>query len=340
MEQAEEFPTDTQFQLLRGRMRRRLEVDPLFWDRLVDSGVVYPFLQALHDAPLRQLMVIANACGHNWIWKMFIKSPQEGFSCIQADSFANKDNLPADFIEDLRRMELDSPAKYKQYVLNDHSEVDLDACYYADAMTALRKAGQIGDIAYDPALRVNLALDVGFDCTAIWFFQIKGYSIHVIDYYENTGKPVEHYAKVLDRKRYNYGRMILPHDAKKREMVSGKTLSKNFKDLGYDVIVLPREQNLDFGINRVLNTLPRCWFDEKRCEDGLEGLQHYRREYNDDLRIYVEKPLHDWSSHPASAFMYLTAAVAKNVCTTAGETVKKVRKADIDAWRKKYRRVG
>ncbi len=342
IEQGDEFPTDTQFQLLRGRLRRELEVDENYW-ALTLKGFgdvpVYPYLQSMHDKPLRQIMTICNANGHFWGWKMFIKSPKEGYSCVQADSFANKDNLPADFIEDLRRMEIDSPAKYSQYVMNCHDEVDLDACYYADSLNQLRKSGQIGTVHHDPAMRVNLAFDIGFDCTAVWFFQLLGQKVNVIDYYENTGKPLKHYVETFDRRKrdfgYNYGKLILPHDANKREMVAGTTLSKSLKDLAYDVISLPREQNLDFGINNVINVLPRCWFDENKCELGLEAIQHYRREYNEELKIYMEKPLHDWSSHPADSFRYLCRAVRKGLCGS----VKSVTDEDIAKWSDKYRRI-
>ena len=345
IEQGDEFPTDTQFQLLRGRLRRELEVDEEYWMALVKgferAGIpVYPFLQKMHDEPLRQIMPICNANGHNWAWKMFIKSPQEGFSCVQATSFDNKDNLPKDFIDDLRRIEADSPAKFRQYVMNCHDEVDLDACYYADSLNSLRKSGQIGTVHHDSSVRVLLAFDLGFDCTSIWFFQVLGQKVNVIDYYENTGKPIKHYVGVLDRKKqdygYNYGRLFMPHDANKREMIAGTTLSKSMKDMEYEVVTLPRVQNLDFAINNVINVLPRCWFDEKKCELGLEALQHYRREYNEELKIYLEKPLHDWASHASSSFKELAQAVSKGLCGTT----KSISDADIKKWSQKYRRVG
>jgi hypothetical protein len=103
----------------------------------------------------------------------------------------------------------------------------------------------------------------------------------------------------------------MPHDANQREMQSGITLSKAVENLGFDVTQLEREINVDFGINRVIMTLPRCWFDEEKCETGIEALEHYRRTYNEDLRVYMDKPLHDWASHPSDSFRYLTTGIAK-----------------------------
>ena len=343
IEQGDEFPTDTQFQLLRGRLRREVEVDEDYWSAIVKGfggAPVYPFLQSMHDKPLRQIMTICNANGHNWAWKMFIKSPKEGYSCVQVDSFANESNLPSDFIADLRRMEIDSPAKFSQYVMNCHDEVDLDACYWASRLSEIRKDNHMGVIPHNPEVRVHLAADIGLDCTAIWFFQLVGQKRLFIDYYENTGKFADHYARILDEKKrdegYNYGKFIQPHDSNKREMVSKTTFSKMFKDLGYDVKSLKREQNLDFGINNVNNVLKSCWFDENKCELGLEALQHYRREYDEESKTYNPIPLHDWASHPADSMRYACRAITMGLCGTT----KSVSDEDIKKWSKKYRRTG
>ncbi|KKL21536.1 hypothetical protein LCGC14_2444480 [marine sediment metagenome] len=343
IEQGDEFPTDAQFQLLRGRLRRELEIDEEYWDSIVRSfelsgTPIFPFLQSMHDEPLRQIMTICNAHGHFWGWKMFIKSPKDEYSCIQADSFANKANLPKDFITDLTRMQIDSPAKYSQFIMNCHDEVDLDACYWASRLSEIRKEGHMDIFPHSPEVRVHLAADVGLDCTSIWFFQLIGRRRFFIDYYENTGKFADHYARILDEKKkengYNYGRFIMPQDSNKREQVSGTTFSKCFKDLGYDVKVLPRVQNLDVAINNVDSHFKSCWFSENKCELGLEALFHYRREYDEELRVYYEKPLHDWASHPASSMMYADIGISKGFCSIS----KSVTDDDIAKWSKKYKR--
>jgi hypothetical protein len=345
IEQAEEFPTDTQFQMLRFRLRRELEVDEDYWDGLVRVNAVYPFLQKMHDKPLNQMMTIANANGHNWCWKLFVKSPPDKeYSCIQANSFQNTwlvENKP-ETIADWRRMEYDSPAKFKQYVMNDHSEIDLEASYYAPMMSDLRRQGRIGVVSHNPEVRVHLAADIGMDCTSIGFFQPKGTDRHIIDYYENTGKPIKHYATVLDDKKkklgYDYGTFFMPHDAKKREMVAGLTLSVAVKNMGYSVKTLEREANLDNGINRTMNFLPRCRIDEKRCEMLIEALEHYRREYDEENRIYLSKPLHDWASHPADMIRTISLADKKGLIRSGGSggtTIDQIRK-----WQQKWRRVG
>lgn len=102
IEQAEEFEDENTFTFLRDRLRR-------------------------DNAPLRQGCIIANASGHNWIYRMWINNPaNEEFDAVTASTFENEDNLPADFIADLRRMEIEAPNHYKQYVLNSFEELGQD----------------------------------------------------------------------------------------------------------------------------------------------------------------------------------------------------------------------
>ena len=335
MEQGEEFPTDTQFQLLRGRLRRELEVDEEFWKIHEDAGAIYPFMEEMRKNHLRQIMVICNAKGHNWSWKMFIKSPMEGYSCVQANSFDNEDNLPADFIKDLHRMKVDSPAKYKQYVMNCHDEVDLEACYYISIMNEMRGNGHICHVPYDPSVRVHLSFDIGLDCTAIWFLQIVNGRRNLIDYYENTGKFVDHYAKILDDKKYNYGKVVLPHDGRSRSKVSGESYAKALQDLGYNVIVNPRIAEKDIAINITADALPSFYIDEE-CKSGIEAIDHYRREYDEENRIYRQKPLHDWASHPCDSLGEMCKALKAGQLSSSGG----ISLAQVEKWSNFYSRTG
>lgn len=107
IEQAEEFENEEVFTFLRDRLRR-------------ESG------------PYRQGMLIANANGHNWIWRLWVQNPASGdYDLTTATTFDNAHNLPADFIEDLKAMEKESPNHYKQYVLNSFEDVDSDDLLFA-----------------------------------------------------------------------------------------------------------------------------------------------------------------------------------------------------------------
>ena len=62
-------------------------------------------------------------------------------------------------------------------------------------------------VPYEPQLPVDTDWDLGVgDSTAIWFTQsFRSGEVRVIDYYENTGEGIPHYARVLRDKGYTYG---------------------------------------------------------------------------------------------------------------------------------------
>jgi hypothetical protein len=102
IEQAEEFETEETFTFLRDRLRNQA-------------------------SPLRQCCIIANANGHNWVWRLWINNPpSDDYDATTATTFENEDNLPADFIADLKKMEIEAPGHYRQYVLNDFNEAGSD----------------------------------------------------------------------------------------------------------------------------------------------------------------------------------------------------------------------
>lgn len=177
--------------------------------------------------------------------------------------------------------------------------------YYGVTMRQLEEQGHIGKLPYEPRLQVTTAWDLGIgDSTAIWFIQQNANELRAIDYYESSGVGLDHYAKVLAEKPYAYKEHLLPHDAEVRELGSGRSRVETLRSLGIIPRVLPA-QSVDDGINAVRTLLPTCWFDEERCSRGVEALRQYRREYDDKLKAFKQRPLHDWTSHAADAFRYL-----------------------------------
>jgi phage terminase large subunit len=84
------------------------------------------------------------------------------------------------------------------------------------------------------------AWDLGIgDSTAIWFYQVVGREVHIIDYYENSGEGLPHYISVLKQKGYIYGRHYAPHDIQVRELSSGKTRREVARGLGITFDIAP-----------------------------------------------------------------------------------------------------
>ena len=169
--------------------------------------------------------------------------------------------------------------------------------------------GRIGKVPHDPSVKVDTFWDLGVgDSTAIWFTQSVGRAVHVIDFYENRGEGLPHYCKVLQAKPYLYGDHFAPHDIEVRELGSGKSRREMAWDLGLNFRVVPKLP-LEDGIHAAQMLIPRCWFDAEKCKQGLDALRQYHRAYNERNRTFRTSPVHDWSSHAADAFRYLSIGI-------------------------------
>lgn len=200
-----------------------------------------------------------------------------------------------------------TPEQYEQEFECSFEAAILGA-YYAQELRGVEDAGQIGDVPYDPGAPVHTAWDLGIgDSTAIWFWQIVGKEIHVIDHYENAGFGLEHYVQVLTDRGYRYGDDWVPQDARARELGTGRTRVETLIAMKRKPRVV-QAHRVEDGINAVRVLLPRMWFDASRCHKGLEALKQYRAEYDDEKRTFRDRPLHDWTSHTADAIRGLAMA--------------------------------
>ena len=202
----------------------------------------------------------------------------------------------------------DGKNRYRQEYLCDFNAAVVGS-YFGSQFEYLDQEKRIGKVPWEPAIPVVTAWDLGIgDSTAIWFAQVVGREVRLIDYYENSGVGLDHYANVLRGKRYVYGDHYLPHDSDVSELGTGKTRVAVLRELGINPIVLPRGA-VDDGINAARMLLPMCWFDAEKCERGIEALRQYRREFDDKLKVFKQRPLHDWTSHAADALRYLAVGL-------------------------------
>ena len=151
-------------------------------------------------------------------------------------------------------------------------------------------------------LPVDTWWDLGIgDSNAIWFTQSIGKEIRVIDYESGSGKSLEQWIKLCKEKPYIYGQHIGPHDIEIREYTTGKSRWRTALDLGFRFEIVPKG-SVEDGINEVRRELKHCYFDEEKCEKGIEALRQYRKEWDSKLQMYRDKPVHDWASHGADSF--------------------------------------
>jgi len=259
-------------------------------------------------------------------WAVFIGTPKGHNSFYELYNFARHDTsgewfaamFKASETKIILQAELDSalaemgPDKYAQEWECSFSAA-ITGAYYGKIMSGLEEAGRFTDVLIDPMLPVHTAWDLGMsDSTVIWFFQqMPGGNIRIVDYFEGDGMGLDEYIRILKSKDYLYGTHIAPHDIRVRELGTGKSRLEIARSLGLRFKALDRLPLAD-GINAVRLLLPKCWFDWKNCEKGIEALRQYHRKYNEKTMIFSTNPEHDWTSHAADGFRSL--AVGINHC--------------------------
>lgn len=182
----------------------------------------------------------------------------------------------------------------------------IKGAYYGAEMNRAEEETRITRVPHQRGQSVETWWDLGIgDPTAIWFVQRIGKELHVIDFYETSGEALAHYLGIMQAKAmehgYVYGDTVLPHDAKARELGTGKDRVNVFEGHGIDPVVIPLHRVED-RIDAVRNMLRLCWFDKERCSYGIECLRQYRKEWDDKKRTWRNVPEHDWTSHAADAF--------------------------------------
>lgn len=269
------------------------DMDPRAWPEVIRP--------ALSDRKGKATF-IGTPKGRNWFYDIVQTAKREPDWFGLTLKASETGLLDAEELESARRM-LTEDQYAQEYECS--FEAAIIGAYYGKAMNEAEAQGRISGVPYDPAALVWTAWDLGVgDATAIWFAQIVGREIHVIDYYENSGVGLDHYAALVRGKGFNFGGHLVPHDAQARELGTGKTRIEVMESLGLPCHVVP-QHGVDDGINAVRMLLPRIWFDAAKCARGVDALKLYRADYDEKGKTLRTRPVHDWTSHPADAMRYL-----------------------------------
>jgi phage terminase large subunit len=190
-------------------------------------------------------------------------------------------------------------------------EMGVEGSFYSKYLDNMRIKGQIGIVPWEPAFKVNLAIDIGVrDSTCLIWWQQIGTTLRIIDCYDKNKEGLEHYVGVIRSKPYLYNHFVAPHDVKVKEWGSGMTRLEKAHHLGIDFIVAPDLSIMD-GIEAVRSTLPKVWIDEQRCKPLIRALEGYRQEFDAKRNVYKSHPLHDQNSHYADAMRYMCITLPK-----------------------------
>ena len=207
----------------------------------------------------------------------------------------------------------------------------VSGAYFAKHMAAAKQEGRIGRVAADPLLPIRLFMDIGgtggkSDAFSIWAVQFIGKEIRVLNYYEAQGQPIDSHIAWMHSQGYtsNKASVWLPHDGSTQDRIYDVSYESAFTKAGYTVEVVTNQGNgaAMQRIEAVRRWLGSCWFNEEKCQGGIDALGWYHEKRDDNREIGLG-PDHDWSSHGADAFG-LMAIVAEELFDTAKKTEQRV----------------
>ncbi len=285
-------------------------------------------------------------------YRRFVLQPPK--NCIHIDmNWRDNPWFPKVLEQEKDELKLRDPDSY-DHVWEGKCRQWLEGAIYARELRKAYEEKRIAKVAYDPAVPVYTAWDLGHtDDTAIWWYQVIAGEIHVLESYASSGGSLSEYASqilgrdvVIDlvgedvvakvgkkieglgyRRQYKYKRHWLPHDAKAKTLAAkGKSIIQQLASaLDLQNLAIVPDIGVEDGIQAARMMFARCWFDEQGCDPGLKALRRYQREKQQDDRSFKKIPKHDWTSHYADAFRMLAVATQNEV-----KTPEKHKRAEYD----------
>jgi phage terminase large subunit len=239
-------------------------------------------------------------------YKRFVASPPENAAVVQMSWRDNPwfPDVLADEREDLKRRDPDAYLN----IWEGHCRQALDGAVYARELRDAQEGGRITRVGYDMSKPVSVICDLGWaDHTSLWFAQKVGLEYRVIRSHQDMQRPWPHYLAIMQSFGYVIDAIWLPHDARAKQLGTGKSIEEITRASGMPVRIVPNLKVED-GISALRSMFPNIWWDEKNCEEGLNALRRYRYEVDPVTKQFSPRPLHDDASHFADAARYMAIA--------------------------------
>ena len=242
--------------------------------------------------------------GHNQFWEIYNNATKDSSWYCKTLRASQTGLIPQEELDDARKMQTQD-----QYLAEwecDFESAILGA-YYGKELRQLTDQGRITEIEADPIFPLFSSWDLGYsDDTTIWTWQVVHGEVRFLDYHSSNGQSIPFYTGYIAQQEQKFGikykTHYLPHDARAKTLASGgKSIIEQLSvKIKLECLKIVPNLSLQDGIQATRMMLLRSWFDP-RCEDGIECLRQYERSYNEDKKVFSDKPLHNWASHGADA---------------------------------------
>lgn len=241
------------------------------------------------------------------VCKVAQQNPQEWFYLhLPADTSGIMD--PKE-LEDLRK-DMDPEEFAQEYLCSFDSA--LKGAIYAQEVNDVFMQGRVRKNLFDPNLKLYVAFDLGITDATIAIFWQEGPDgdIRIVKVVATTGVSIFSHIEGLHSLPAELGDVWLPHDARAKSLQTGRSLIEQFLDEDIRPQIVPNHKIRD-RLAATRRMFPRVYFEDGECDDLLEALKGYKREWNKNTLSFNEQPYHDWCSDYADAFGYMAMVASK-----------------------------
>lgn len=254
-------------------------------------------------------------------WVRFVENPPANSMVVQVNYTDNK-WFPAELEAERLHAYITDRESYDNIWLGK-TKSSVSGAIYAKEIESCILERRIRPVPYDPLLKVHPVFDLGWnDAMTVGFYQRQGSELRVIDYIEDSHKTLDWYAAEIRNRRYNVGRVFLPHDGAHKDYKTGKSAEEMMTALGFSVEIVPNI-SVHEGLTIARMAFARTYFDETKASRLINCLKRYRRHINPKT-LEPGAPVHDEYSHGADNWRY--AAIVADSMTNAAPGSKPFRR--------------
>lgn len=264
----------------------------------------FDLLRPTIRAPNSELWFSWNPRHKSDVVDLFFRGPNRfpGALCVEANWTDNP------WFPEVLRSEKDAdyatdPDK-AEHVWGGAYETITEGSYYARLVIKAERDGRVRDFEIDRELPVHTAWDLGKgERNPIWCFQVKAGVPYIVDILIPETDELADWVEWLKARAY-HGVDYVPHDVMTQEWGTTRTRFETLQRLGRRPVRVAAVSVQD-GRAAARETIARAVFHKTQCERGIEGLRHYRREWDSEMGRFKDNPVKDWADHIADGFRYL-----------------------------------
>jgi hypothetical protein len=268
------------------------DIDPAAW-----HSVIRPTLSDYNG----WATFIGTPKGRNQFWRQWVKALKntKWFTLLLKASESGL--IPP---EELRDIQEEIPDRDYLQEYECSFAVSRPGAIYSAELEKARNAKRISDdVLWFKELPVYTSFDVGAPANQkVWIWQMVGDRLNYLECLsggEDCKTPSD-WAARLRMKQYSFGSHFLPHDACSEH---GGLWQDGFSKAGMEnTVAVPRQVSVWDGINLAVDAMPRTFFNDGGCSDGIDALDAYHSKEERDGATIRDTPVHNWASHYADAF--------------------------------------